>query len=82
MNGRIGRLALPGKRFGAEFLDLLVPMVAMFLIFVGARAGAATGAEGGTGVGVFWGIALFFGTSFGRSRASRTEWRQARSASA
>jgi len=60
LNQRIGRLASPGKRLGAYFLDLLVPIVALFLIFV-VGAGAATGTEGGSGVGVFLGIVLFLG---------------------
>jgi uncharacterized RDD family membrane protein YckC len=34
-------------------------MVALFLIFVVAGAGAATGTEGGTGVGVLLGMVLF-----------------------
>jgi len=61
LNQAIGRLASPGKRLGAYFLDLLVPVVALFLIFVVAGAGAATGSDAGTGVGVLLGIALFLG---------------------
>jgi len=59
VNPRIGRLASPGRRLGAYFLDLLVPFVALFLIFVVAGAGAATETEGGAGLGILLGILLF-----------------------
>jgi len=58
LNQRIGRLASPGKRLGAYLLDLLVPLVALFLIFVAAGAGIAIGTDGGAGVGVLLGILL------------------------
>jgi uncharacterized RDD family membrane protein YckC len=63
LNPRIGRLASPGKRLGAYFLDLLVTLVVLvlFLIFGVVGDGAATGTEGGTGVGVLLGNVLFLG---------------------
>lgn len=57
----IGRLASPGKRFGAYILDLVVPLVALFSILVVAGAGAATGTEEGASVGVVLGILLSVG---------------------
>jgi len=56
----IGRLASPVKRLGAYCLDLLVPLVALFLILVVAGGvGAAAGTEEGPGVGLFLGFLLF-----------------------
>ena len=59
VNPEIGRLASPGRRLGAYFLDLLVPLVALFLVLVVAGAGAATGTEGGAGLGAVLGFLLF-----------------------
>ena len=59
VNPEIGRLASPGARLGAYFLDLLVPLVAFFLVFVVAGAGVATGTEGGAGLGILLGIVVF-----------------------
>lgn len=39
LNPGIGRLASPGRRLGAYILDLFVPLVALFLIFVVAGDG-------------------------------------------
>jgi len=54
----IGRLSSPGKRFGAYFLDLLVPVLALFLILLVAGAGAATGTDAGAGLGGLLGFGL------------------------
>ena len=54
LNKEIGRLASPGKRLGAYFLDLLVPIVALILILFVASAGAATETEAGAGLGVLF----------------------------
>lgn len=60
LNPKIGRLASPAKRLGAHFLDLIVPLVALFLIFVVAGGVvAATGTEEGASLGLFFGILLF-----------------------
>lgn len=59
VNPSMGRLASPGKRLGAYFLDLLVPVVALFLILVVAGMGAATGSDAGAGVGALLGFGLF-----------------------
>lgn len=72
LNPGIGRLASPGKRLGAYFLDVLAPLVALFLIFVvSAGIGAAVGGKtGGASVGFglgflllvaygIWALALF-----------------------
>ena len=59
VNPEIGRLASPGKRLGAYFLDLLVPLIALFLVFVVAGAGASTGTEGGANLGGLLGFLLF-----------------------
>ena len=61
LNKGVGRLASPGKRLGAYFLDILVPAVALILIFGITVAGATTGTEAGIGVGVLLGIVLFLG---------------------
>jgi uncharacterized RDD family membrane protein YckC len=61
VNRSIGRLAPPVKRLGAHFVDLLVPVVALFLIIGVAAAGAATGTEGGFGLGALLGFAMFAG---------------------
>ena len=60
LNPGIGRLASPGKRLGAYFLDLLVPLVALFLILgvAGGVAGAA-GTEEGADLGLLLGLLLF-----------------------
>lgn len=54
----VGRLASPGKRLGAYSIDLLLPLVAVFLIFVVAGLGASTGTDAGSGVGALLGFAL------------------------
>lgn len=59
LDAAIGSLASPGKRFGAYVLDLLAPMVALFLIFVVAGMGVATGTEEGAGLGLPLGFLLF-----------------------
>lgn len=62
VNQAVGRLASPGKRLGAYFLDVLVPAVALFSILGVAGAGAAAaGGEGGMGVGILLSIVLFVG---------------------
>lgn len=59
LNPKVGRLASPGRRLGAYVLDLLVPMMALVLVFAVAGTGAATGTESGMGVGLLLGIVLF-----------------------
>ncbi len=61
LNKAIGRLASPAKRLGALILDMLIPSVALFLIFVVAGAGASTGTDAGVGIGMIFGIILFIG---------------------
>jgi uncharacterized RDD family membrane protein YckC len=61
LNQAIGRLASPGRRLGACFFDMLIPMIALFLIFVVAGAGASTGTDAGLGAGVIFGGILFAG---------------------
>jgi hypothetical protein len=46
VNPGIGRLASRGKRRGAYFLDLLVPLVPLFLILVVAVGVGAAATEG------------------------------------
>ena len=79
LNKEIGRLASPGKRLGAYFLDLLVPIVALILILFVASVGAATETEGGAGLGglfaallliayIIWAFVLFArGTTPGKN---------------
>lgn len=55
----VGRLASPGKRLGAYFLDLVIPLIALFVILGVAGAGAATGSDAGSGTGAFLAFALF-----------------------
>lgn len=59
VNPAIGRLASPGKRLAAYFLDLLLPIVALILIFMVAGLGAATGSKAGLGLEALLGFALF-----------------------
>ena len=62
----IGRLASPGKRLGAYFLDVLVPLVA-FIVVSPFIIGAGNGAGAGIGiifafllfVYIFWALVLF-----------------------
>lgn len=50
---KVGRLASPGKRFGAYILDLAIPTVAVFIILAAAAAGGTEDDPGaGLGVGV------------------------------
>lgn len=49
VNPAIGRLASPGKRFAAYFLDGMIPMVAFILILAIAGASQAAGADQGGG---------------------------------
>lgn len=51
----LGRLAPPAKRLIAYFLDLSVPLIALFLIFIVA---GATGAQGGDTAGIVVGFTL------------------------
>jgi uncharacterized RDD family membrane protein YckC len=52
-------LASPGKRLGAFFLDLLIPILALLLIFIVAGLpGVITGSERGIGLSVFLGLSL------------------------
>ncbi len=60
MNPEIGRLASPGKRLGAYILDLIIPVIALSLIFlIGGGIAAAIGGEGGGGAGTLLGFLLF-----------------------
>lgn len=59
VNPAIGRLASPGKRLGAYVLDLLVPIVALWLIFMVAELGASTGSDTGEGLAALLGVGLF-----------------------
>ena len=54
----LGRLASPGKRLGAYFLDLCIPLFALFLILFVAGVGGSTGSESGSAAGGFLGLAL------------------------
>lgn len=59
LNPGIGRLASPGKRLGAYFLDLLIPAIA-FVVMLGAfGTGVATETEGGSAAGVLFAFVLF-----------------------
>ena len=58
VNKEIGRLSSPGKRLGAYFLDLLVPLVAFILISSVAGVGAATETEAGAGLGALSALLL------------------------
>ena len=49
VNPEAGRLASPGKRLGAYFLDLIAPMVAFLLVIMAGGAASATGIGGGSG---------------------------------
>jgi len=53
----LGRLASPGKRLAAYFLDLAVPVFALFLILFVAGIGGSTGTESGSAGGLL-GFAL------------------------
>lgn len=57
----LGRLASPGKRLAAYFLDVLVPLVALFLILVVAGIGGSAGTEDGGAGGALLGFALLIG---------------------
>jgi len=59
LNQQIGRLASPGKRLGAYFLDILVIFALFLVLSVVVGGGTATGTEGGAGVGILLGIAVF-----------------------
>lgn len=59
VDASIGRLASPGKRLGAYVLDLMIPFLAFFLMFVVAGAGIGTGSEAGAGFGSLLAFALF-----------------------
>jgi uncharacterized RDD family membrane protein YckC len=63
MDPGIGHLAAPIRRLFAHVLDILVPVVSIFMIFVMAAAGSAgNSAEGGGGGGAaFIGILLMIG---------------------
>ena len=58
VNPKIGHLASPGRRLGAHFLDLLVPVISLFFIFIVAGLGMATGTRGGGGLGILLGFGL------------------------
>lgn len=72
---KVGRLASPGKRFAAFFLDIFLPVLAMILIVSAASLAAdpssgKPGESGGAAVGVMgvllfmaygvWALVLFF----------------------
>jgi uncharacterized RDD family membrane protein YckC len=61
VNPSFGTLSSPGKRLGAYFLDVAIPLVAIFIIFAVAGAGAATGSDAGFGVSGLLGTALAIG---------------------
>lgn len=59
LNQEVGRLASPGKRLGAYFLDLFVPVVSIFLILGAAGVAAiAGGGEEAFGIGLLLGMVL------------------------
>jgi len=58
VSSKFGRLASPGKRLAAYFLDLMVPIFAFFLIIFVAGVGGATETKGGSAAGGFLGFAL------------------------
>ena len=58
VNPEIGRLASPGKRLGAYVLDLLVPIVALFLILFIVGLGASTGSDEGMTAGGLLGFLM------------------------
>jgi uncharacterized RDD family membrane protein YckC len=57
----VGKLSSPGRRLGAYFLDVLIPFVAVFLMFFVGGAVAAAGGESGGGAGILLGLLLFVG---------------------
>ena len=59
INPSVGKLASPGRRLGAYVLDLVIPVVALILVFTVIGAGGATGTEAGTGAGGIIGALLF-----------------------
>lgn len=64
VNPRIGRLASPGKRLGASFLDLLVTLVVLFFGNVVAGLGASTVSEGGSAVVGLLGFGLIVAVAY------------------
>ena len=82
LNKEIGRLASPGKRLGAYFLDLLVPIVALILSLFVASAGAATETGGEPGSAASSPPFCLSRTSSGRSFSLREGQLQAKISSA
>ena len=89
VNPAIGRLASPGKRFGAYILDGVIPMVAIIVMLAIAGASQAAGADDGGGstgavVGllllvayVVWALTLFSrGTTPGKRLLGMTVIRE------
>jgi len=59
INPSIGRLASPGKRLGAFFLDILIPSIAFVLMLIVSGFGAAQETESGSAIGFLVAIVLF-----------------------
>lgn len=55
----VGRLATPGKRFGAYIVDVTIPVVAFFMILTAVGAVGAAAGEDGMGAALGFGILLF-----------------------
>jgi len=59
INASVGRLATPGKRLGAHFTDLAIPVVALLVILSASRLGVAAGGESAGGaIGLLIGFGL------------------------
>lgn len=56
---KVGRLASPGKRFGAYAFDVAIPVVAFFIVLTAVGAIGAAGGEDGVGGAMVLGILLF-----------------------
>lgn len=65
LDASIGRLASPGKRLGAYFLDVAVPILALTFIVGASGLGIVAGGErAGGALGSPLGFELFLGSAF------------------